>query len=305
MVTSTQQYDITTQQRELIIIKYMRGHHGCTKADITRGLKGIISKNTIDKLVDEMLENKIVEVKKEKENSRNHNLYLKEDNMLVIVPLQLNEFGNAFESLFFNIIQNIVRIRTNRVPHQNKKEISKMDDANYYSVLQCISILDKISFLYMAISTIDWPNKMQDEDDLRKLFSITFNKLADLRLYVSKTFMHYLPKGYSQLGNMPTLRETYATTMLEASVERFNKANLEKESEPLISSMWNIYKCLKWWAFPEPRFYKWNFSYDEGYKKFIDLCKEHPTQRKDNYTPEDFEKYHEYTTNNKKTDLNG
>ena len=304
MVTSTQQYDITTQQRELIIIKYMRGHHGWTKADITRGLKGIISKKTIDKLVDEMLENKIVEVKKEKENSRNHKLYLKEDNMLVLVPLQLNEFGNAFESLFFNIVQNIVRIRTNRVPHQNKEEISKMDDANFYSVLQCISILDKISCLYMAISTIHWPNKIQDEDDLRKLFSITFNKLADLRLYVSTTFMHYLQKEYSQLGNMPTLRETYATTMLEDSVERFNKANLKKESEPLLSTIWKIYKDIEWWAFPEPRFYKWNFSYDEGYKKFIDLCNENPNQRRDNYTPEDFKKYHEYTTNNKKTDLN-
>jgi hypothetical protein len=36
---------------------------------------------------------------------------------------------------------------------------------------------------------------------------------------------------------MSTLRETYTTTTLEESVERFNKANLEKESEPLISAI--------------------------------------------------------------------
>ena len=44
MVVNTQQYEYTPQQRELTIIKYIRGHQGCTKSDITRGLKGIISK---------------------------------------------------------------------------------------------------------------------------------------------------------------------------------------------------------------------------------------------------------------------
>ena len=76
-------------------------------------------------------------------------------------------------------------------------------------------------------------------------------------------------KTFSEIGNMPILRETYATDLLEQSVERFNLANLHKESEPLISSLWNIHKDIAWWAFPEPRLYKWNFSFDEGYRRFI------------------------------------
>ena len=45
MIDSTQQqYMYTPEQRELIIIKYLGGHQGSTKADITRGLNGIISK---------------------------------------------------------------------------------------------------------------------------------------------------------------------------------------------------------------------------------------------------------------------
>jgi len=82
MVVNTQQYEYTSQQRELMIIKYIRAHQRCTKSDITRGLKGIISKKTIGRLVDEMINNE-VEIKKEK---RNHKLYLKEDNLLVSVP---------------------------------------------------------------------------------------------------------------------------------------------------------------------------------------------------------------------------
>lgn len=99
-------------------------------------------------------------------------------------------------------------------------------------------------------------------------------------------------KTFSEIGNMPILRETYATDLLEQSVERFNLANLHKESEPLISSLWNIHKDIAWWAFPEPRLYKWNFSFDEGYKRFIELCKQNPGQRRDNLTPEEFERTH-------------
>jgi hypothetical protein len=110
--------------------------------------------------------------------------------------------------------------------------------------------------------------------------------------------MQTFSEVYSQIGNIPTLRETYITELLEESVEKFNKANLKKESEPLLSSIWKICKNIEWWAFPEPRLYNWNFSYDEGYKKFMDLCKQNPDQRRDKLIPEGFEKIH--TTNSKK-----
>jgi hypothetical protein len=296
MALSTRQYDITPEQSNSIIIRYIRGHQGCTKADLTRGLKGIISKKTIDRLVAEKVSSDVIEIKKKKENSRNHELYLKEENILVTTILQLTDFGDAIEELFWIIVQNIIQIRTNQGVYQTYEGASQLDEANFYSLLQCINILDKVSYVYMTYSTLIWPRKIQDETTLRKLFSITFNKLADLRLYVSKTLMQYFSEIYSQIGNMPTLRETYGTLLFEESLERFNKANLEKESEPLILSMWKIFKDIEWWAFPEPRLYNWNFNYHEGYKKYLDFCKQYPKQRRDNYTPEDFRKYHERPT---------
>lgn len=167
-----------------------------------------------------------------------------------------------------------------------------MHDVNFTSLLQCINILDKISDVYMAYSVIEWPKKLKNEEDLKKLFSFTFNKLAELRLKLSKAFGQTFSEACSPLGDMPSLRKTYATKLLEESVERFNKANLQKESEPLISSIWKIHKDINGWAFPEAGLYKWNFSYDEGYKKFLDLCKQNPGQRRDNLTPEEFERIH-------------
>ena len=167
-----------------------------------------------------------------------------------------------------------------------------MHDANFTSPLQCVNILDKVSNLYMTYSIIEWPKKMKDVEDLKKLFSFMFNKLVDLRLRLSNTFKQTFSEPYSQLGTMPSLRKTYATELLEESVGRFNEANLQKESEPLISSIWKIHKEIEWWAFPEPGLYKWNFSYDEGYKKFLDLCKQNPDQRRDNLTAKEFERIH-------------
>jgi hypothetical protein len=282
----------TPEQRQLVIMQYLGGHQGSTKSDIARGLRGIVSKKTIDKLVNEMVENKIIEEKKEKKNARNIKLYLKEDNLLVSVTLQLDEFVNAFESLFFYIIENIKNIQTNKFPDRSDKELSAMDDANFYSLLQCINILDRVSNAYTAYAVIVWPKRMQDEEDFRTLFSLVFNKLASLRFYVSNTLGKTFSEKYSEIGNLPILRETYATDLLQLSVKRFNNANLQIESEPLISSIWNIHKGIAWWAFPEPRLYNWKFSIDEGHKRFLQLCKQNPEQRRDNLTPEEFERIH-------------
>src|SRR4051794_7435788 len=106
MIASTPQYMYTPEQRLLIIIKYLGEHQGSTRSGITRGLKGIVAKRTIDKLVNEMIEDQIVTIKKEKENARDIKLYPNEDNILASVTLQLDEFVNAFEGLFYYIIEN-------------------------------------------------------------------------------------------------------------------------------------------------------------------------------------------------------
>jgi hypothetical protein len=271
-------------------MSFIRGNQGCTRSDIAKELRGgIISKNTIDRIVAEMIKDGRVH---EEKLSRKHKLYLNEDNLLVSIPLQLDEFGGAFERLLFYIAQNLKNIHENKFQDRGKEELLKMHDANFTSLLQCINILDKVSYLYMTYSIIEWPKKMKDEEDLKKLFSFTFSKLADLRLRLSNTFRQTFSEPYSQIGTTLPMMKTYATKLLEESVQRFNEANLKKESEPLISSIWKIHKDINWWAFPEPRLYKWNFSYDGGYKKFLDLCKQNPDQRRDNLTPEEFEKIH-------------
>ena len=72
-----------------------------------------------------------------------------------------------------------------------------MDDANFFPLLQCITILDRVSNVYTAYAVTEWPKRMQDDGDLRGLFSFAFNKLAGIRFYVSNA-----------------LRQTFSETVL-------------------------------------------------------------------------------------------
>ena len=74
--------------------------------------------------------------------ARDHKLYLKNDNLLVSVILQLGEFENAFENLLYYIIGNIKYIRTNKFPCKN--------NAAFLSLLQCVNILDRVPNVYTA-----------------------------------------------------------------------------------------------------------------------------------------------------------
>jgi hypothetical protein len=62
-----------------------------------------------------MIDDQIITIKKEKENARDIKLYLNEDNILVSVTLQLDEFVNTFESLFYYIIENIKYIHMSAI----------------------------------------------------------------------------------------------------------------------------------------------------------------------------------------------
>src|SRR5690242_4333558 len=96
MLMNRQTSHITDEERDYQILNYIRSRLGCTRADITRGLERIVSKKTIDKCVKKMITEGKIEEKKEKQNSRDIRLYVREDNPAVYVPLQLQEVEKKF-----------------------------------------------------------------------------------------------------------------------------------------------------------------------------------------------------------------
>ena len=96
-------------------------------------------------------------------------------------------------------------------------------------------------------------------------------------------------------------RKLYAMENFAKHVKVFKDSNMEKESEPLLNSIWNVYDECKESAFPEPRLYNWDYNFNEGWKKFVELHRKHPEQTVDNYR-EYYEKHHGTTSSSNKKD---
>ena len=75
----------------------------------------------------------------------------------------------------------------------------------------------------------------------------------------------------------------YATKTFSKYYKTFKNSGLEKESKPLMDSIWELYEEIRDWAFPEPHMYKWDFDYKDGWKKFLEIQNKHPNQTSDNY----------------------
>jgi hypothetical protein len=71
----------------------------------------------------------------------------------------------------------------------------------------------------------------------------------------------------------------YMTRSLLKHKDIFENSNMEKESEELMHSIWNIHKECIQDAFPEPLIYGWEFDYkNDGWKRLIQLQMQHPEQ---------------------------
>lgn len=89
-----------SQARRKILIDFIANNQGCTKADIEKANDVIpISRKTLFKIIGELKEDGIIEEIMEKPNSREHKLFVKKDNPLVLVTSELEEFEKAYVQL--------------------------------------------------------------------------------------------------------------------------------------------------------------------------------------------------------------
>jgi DNA-binding MarR family transcriptional regulator len=278
-----EQFNFTDPRREYKIIDYIRSHQGCTKADITRDLQGIISKKTIDKLVDEMIKEGIIDSKKERENSRNIKLFVKEDNPAVYVPLQLEEIETAFKKLLHKSERYYWR-------HIAKK---LEEESNLYSFFKLqygvnadiyngpTFIIRLITDSIMIHSTMIWIDKFRDKDTLNKLLNDAFMKLASL----NKHYVKYLNSirrrdiERAKLKNAILSRALSVLQLMYGSKKVYKAIGMEEEVEQILDLVWKFNDDIQKFLFPEIEHYKWDFKHNiDDWRKLLEICENNPGQ---------------------------
>ena len=95
--------EINDNIRKEEILKYLSINPGCTKEALVRGVKNIASKKTVLKILNELEIDELIVLKKDQPNSRRYKLFLRNDNILIVLNKQIQDFNHEFK----NFLQNI------------------------------------------------------------------------------------------------------------------------------------------------------------------------------------------------------
>ena len=286
------QFEIGDAQRRNHIINYIDSHQGCTKADLERGLKHLISKKTIYKLVSEMVSENILQEEEEKVNSRDHNLYVNGNNPLVSVPKEIQQFENAFFPFFNKITNRYQNTLLVRALEDNQEEERKRSTTHTPKLLSDerlaelttvrLSIFFRMIDSYLFRSILIWSKQIQDKETRRKLYENVFTKIADMLINITELHDEDPDSSYLSTRMSKSHLEVHISerlggvSSLYTYQEIYKKVGMQKEVEAVIDSLWNIDKPMQKLIYNEPEIFKFNFDYGPNdWRKLLELCKDY------------------------------
>jgi len=292
ILMNRQTFHITHEERDYQILKYIRSHIGCTRADITRGLERIVSKKTIDKCVKKMITEGKIEEKKEKQNSRDIRLYVKEDNPAVYVSLQLEEIEKIFRVLLDKSEKCWRDLKKRRDEVWKRKLTPSIVDLFIESLVGPKSLVYFVPTMILRIitdsitihSTTIW--LFRDRDTLNKLFAFVFSKLASLNSDYVK-FLTNIRHSHSErvmVDSAALNRILSPLQLMYASRKIYTEIGMKKEVEEMLDLLWKFNEDIQKFLFPEIELYKWDFKYNvDNWRKILEIYENNPNQTASNY----------------------
>lgn len=199
-----------------MIIDYINSHQYCGKNTVAHALQDYMAKKTVLKLIDELQSDGIIDNKKNlnKPKGTRHPLVVNNSNILLQVPVEIEEF----ETLFISFLQENMRktaVHTTDlcpvITHiflSHKKELKKKDDeklsiaevgdiirtdsnlrylvdglGTFLSmIVKSIEIFREFVQIYTIRAVIEWPDKVADKNLLNKLITQTFAKISTIQV---------------------------------------------------------------------------------------------------------------------------
>jgi hypothetical protein len=240
----------TEDDRQKVIIDFIRSKPYCNAEDVVQGVKNDISRVTVFKILHKLIESGAVKrflENNQKRNAREHKLFVDEGNPLVSVRLELEKFESAYFDLLNRAMMEFEpeRIRAalksvDDVPvsYKSNSEVSRLvkqflDEHKSNPkvsrlVKQVVDTSYKLGYrhgqltkylLDIFYSMIDaylfrflfvWSQKISDQQVLQQLYSMVFSQIADMQKRLSES--QFLK---------PPLRDTNMQPMEQFIRERF------------------------------------------------------------------------------------
>ena len=269
------------------IINFLVNNPGCSKGDLVRGVKNIVSKRPLEKILQELKRDDLVKIEKEKPNSRAYKLFLCSENILIVLDNQIRDFNEEFKKLLQKVEAVIPEL--NLLPFTNKEN----RDKNFIMILFYeqlpLFILKYLMQCFLLKSIAVWPKIIQKKEIISKLNSLVFTE-------ISKTVSDYSNFYNIKLSKSNIHNENYnpnisdELTKLENNILYFaffllicKKKGIDKEFENIVDKIWLINSDVQIYLHPEAT--RYNLSYEYGkddWRKYLKLYRQKIEELKNN-----------------------
>ena len=269
------------------IINFLVNNPGCSKGDLVRGVKNIVSKRPLEKILQELKRDDLVKIEKEKPNSRAYKLFLCSENILIVLNNQIRDFNEEFKKLLQKVEAVIPEL--NLLPFTNKEN----KDKNFIMILFYeqlpLFILKYLMQCFLLKSIAVWPKIIQKKEIISKLNSLVFTE-------ISKTVSDYSNFYNIKLSKSNIHNENYnpnisdELTKLENNILYFaffllicKKKGIDKEFENIVDKIWLINSDVQIYLHPEA--IRYNLSYEYGkddWRKYLKLYRQKIEELKNN-----------------------
>ena len=269
------------------IINFLVNNPGCSKGDLVRGVKNIVSKRPLEKILQELKRDDLVKIEKEKTNSRAYKLFVCSENILIVLNNQIRDFNQEFKK-FLQKVEAVIP-ELNLLPFTNKEN----RDKNFIMILFYeqlpLFILKYLMQCFLLKSIAVWPKIIQKEEIISQLNSLVFTE-------ISKTISDYSNFYNTKLSKSNIHNENYnpnisdELTKLENNILNFaffllicKKKGIAKEFENIVDKIWLINSDVQIYLHPEA--VRYNLSYEYGkddWRKYLKLYRQKIEELKNN-----------------------
>ena len=261
------------------IINFLVNNPGCSKGDLVRGVKNIVSKKSMEKILTELKRDDIVKIEKEKPNSRAYKLFLCSENILIVLNNQISDFNEEFKKLLQKVEAVIPEL--NLLPFTNKEN----RDKNFIMILFYeqlpLFILKYLMQCFLLKSIAVWPKIIQKKEVISQLNSLVFTEISRTISDYSNFYNIKLSKSNIHTENYnPNISDEL--TKLENNILYFaffllicKKKGIDKEFENIVDKIWLINSDVQIYLHPEA--IRYNLSYEYGkddWRKYLKLYRQ-------------------------------
>ncbi len=269
------------------IINFLVNNPGCSKGDLVRGVKNIVSKRLLEKILQELKRDDLVKIEKEKPNSRAYKLFLCSENILIVLDNQIRDFNEEFKKLLQKVEAVIPEL--NLLPFTNKEN----RDKNFIMILFYeqlpLFILKYLMQCFLLKSIAVWPKIVQKKEIISKLNSLVFTEISKTvsdysnfyNIKLSKSNIHnenYNPNIFDELTKLENNILYFAFFLLICK-----KKGIAKEFENIVDKIWLINSDVQIYLHPEA--IRYNLSYEYGkddWRKYLKLYRQKIEELKNN-----------------------